>query len=351
MQRNNMPTEEELKIAAGLVSLIADNRSRASNIKISQLMRLHGGNSSEIWSFRADWKEPSGYVARDLILRRGAENEFVSTGRDTEFMLLRALNLTSVLAPEVLFFDNDGRHLERPSMIMERCQGDSDRGLLTENGKLGLNVDTRVNLARQIIDSLCAIHRVDTAAMQFDPEAGRLDPAVRQLNHYDSEISRLESEPMAELRLASWWLRENLPKPPIRRTVIHGDFRPANMLIHCGRLSAVLDWEFAHIGDPVEDLGWYLTPLYAHEHLIPGVWSVEDVLSHYEQAMGMTVDRSALLFWSIFAQYKLASMTMGALKWFLEGDSSRMSASARSILVPLLKSIATTGGAHEGVTS
>ncbi len=38
--------------------------------------------------------------------------------------------------------------------------------------------------------------------------------------------------------------------------LVHGDFGPQNVLIEHDRITALVDWEFAHIGQPVEDLAW-----------------------------------------------------------------------------------------------
>ena len=118
---------------------------------------------------------------------------------------------------------------------------------------------------------------------------------------------------------------------------MHGDYRPANILVVDGQLSAVLDWEFAHVGDPAEDLGWYLTLHYTHEHLIEGNWSADDFIAVYEQALGAKVDRKAIRFWAVFCLYKLASMTMAAQFAFVNGDNGRMGSTADFIIRPLLE--------------
>ena len=99
----------------------------------------------------------------------------------------------------------------------------------------------------------------------------------------------------------------------------------------------MLDWEFAHVGDPAEDLGWYLTSHYTHEHLIEGNWSADDFIAVYEQALGAKVDRKAIRFWAVFCLYKLASMTMAAQFTFVNGDNGRMGSTADFIIRPLLE--------------
>ena len=58
------------------------------------------------------------------------------------------------------------------------------------------------------------------------------------------------------VRYVAGWLRGNRP-PPVALGVVHGDFQPGNILIGDGHPPVVIDWEFARIGDPREDIGYY----------------------------------------------------------------------------------------------
>lgn len=332
---------EEAAVRDGLAQLIRHHLPAADGLALDGLRRIVGGNSSDIWAFDAQWREHGEAARHSLILRRAVKNEFGSSGRAAEYRLLCALVGTTAPTPRPRWFDAEGHYLERPAMVMDRIDGRADRHLLREDNGLGLNASARMGLAGEMADLLGAIHRLDVAALDIDPAMRATEhPARAQLVFYDGEIRRQEIEPMVELRLASLWLHDHLPDPPARIALVHGDYRPANLLVADGRIAAILDWEFAHEGDPAEDLGWYLTPYYAADHLIAGAWTADDFLARYEAAAGASVDRAALHFWSVFALYKLASMTVGALRGFADGDSSRMAASADFIVHPLLDAIA-----------
>lgn len=328
---------ENRDIVAGITGLIEANIGASANVEVANLRQIIGGNSSEIWSFDGCWTEDGVEREQALILRRASATDLVSGDRAAEFNLLKALERTPVPAPIVHWFDGDGRWLERPSMIMDKASGTAERELLSARNKHGLNLEARVAIATRIAEALAQIHRIDVATLDLDRRAGESNPALDQLAFYDAEILKTEVEPMPQLRLASLWLHEHLPGPPARATLVHGDYRPANILVVDGRLSAVLDWEFAHVGDPAEDLGWYLTSYYAHEHLIDGSWSADDFVAAYERALGSPIDRKAVRFWAVFCLYKLASMTMAAQSAFVNGDNNRMGSSPDFIVRPLLQ--------------
>ena len=324
---------EQDAIPDGLRALARANG--VATLDVSGLRQLQGGNSSEIWAFDGHWVENGTQVERPLVLRAGMANEFAFGGRGAEFGVMKALEGAGVPAPRAYWFDADGTFLGRPSMVTDRCPGAADRNLMNAHNKLGLTQDDRVAIGGQMMALLARLHSVDGSAM----EEGVASSAEEQLRQHDEAIARLEAEPMVELRFASWWLWRNRPPPVDRPAIVHGDYRPANMLVEGARISAMLDWEFTHLGDPLEDLGWYLTPFYSAEHLIPGVFGPEEALQSYEAARGESVDRAAVHFWSVFAMYKLAYMTVAALRWLVDGDASRMAASAEFIIGPLLTAI------------
>jgi len=160
-----------------------------------------------------------------------------------------------------------------------------------------------------------------------------------ELDKAEAEALADETLPCIEMRVAAWWLRDNLPAAPARKVLVHGDFRPANLLVDKGKVTALLDWEFAHTGDPVEDLGWYLAPRYRAEHFIPGLWGREDFVAAYEVASGLAVDRAALGWWAVFGQYKLCAMVLAAQRAFANGDAERIPVAGAVMFRDLLAAV------------
>lgn len=324
-------------LTSGITGLIMARLGADAAPQVSGLTQIIGGTSSEIWSFDCTWRDHGTACAQSLILRRASETDLVSGNRADEFHLLRALASTPVPAPRVHWFDADGTHLLRPTMIMDKVTGTAEREVLGDRNKQGFDAATRTAIAADMARALGQIHAVDVAGLWLPIPAADVHPALAQLMFYDAEIAAAQSEPMPEMRLASLWLHDHLPARPARLALVHGDYRPANVMVTGGRLSTVLDWEFAHIGDPVEDLGWYLTSYYRHEHFITGHWTPEQFLAVYAAETGSTVDLAAVRFWAVFCLYKLASMTLAAEHAFLAGDADRMGGSRDFIIRPLLE--------------
>jgi aminoglycoside phosphotransferase (APT) family kinase protein len=303
-------------------------------LDVSEPRRLGGGSSQENWAFDAIWIQDGARRAIPLLLRREPASGVVDTTRDTEFQLLRALGATEVPVATVHWVD-DGSVFGRPSMIVERCRGVADRAVLRDTDPLRMGESDRLKLAGSLADLLAAVHGVDVDERglgQVLPDPGP-DPAAAELSRWESELDRVELEPQPALRFTARWLRDHLPPPPERRTLVHGDFRPANVLVRDGHVEVLLDWELAHLGDPIDDLGWYTCSIYPVEHFLPGRWEVDDFLARYAVGAGVDgVDPDRLHFWQVMSTFRLAVMALTGVANFCAGTTDRPAATADRVV-------------------
>jgi aminoglycoside phosphotransferase (APT) family kinase protein len=317
-------------LRAALQEFIAERLPDHHDLEVTEPRRLAGGSSQENWAVDAHWTQGGTRCTVPLLLRREPASGVVDTVRDVEFELLRSLGATDLPVPAVHWAD-DGAALGRPSMIVQRLDGAAHRGVLRDTDPLGIGDTARLELAGSLADLLASVHRLDVAELGLDtvlPTAGA-DPARAELDRWELELSRVELEPQPVLRFVARWLRDRLPSPPERITLVHGDFRPANVLVHSGRVEALLDWELAHLGDPVDDLGWYTCSIYAVEHFLPGRWEADDFVARYAVAVGVDgVDPGRLHFWQVMSTFRLAIMALTGVRNSCDGTTDRPAAPA-----------------------
>ncbi|MGH8595359.1 MAG: DUF6285 domain-containing protein [Gammaproteobacteria bacterium] len=101
------------------------------------------------------------------------------------------------------------------------------------------------------------------------------------------------------------WLLAHLPETP-RATLVHGDFRNGNLMVTADGIVAVLDWEIAHLGDPMRDLGWLCTNSWRfgqRELPVGGVGSYADLFAGYAAITGIPVDPAHVRFWEVFGSF------------------------------------------------
>jgi aminoglycoside phosphotransferase (APT) family kinase protein len=138
------------------------------------------------------------------------------------------------------------------------------------------------------------------------PGAGN-DPALEEIAEWERQLDEIgEALPATELGLR--WLRANAPDPAEPR-LVHGDFRLGNFIVNEKGLTAVIDWELSHLGDPVEDIGWLCIRSWRFgndDRPVAGVGSLDEFVSAYESAGGARVDRDRVRYWEVFGNFKWA---------------------------------------------
>jgi aminoglycoside phosphotransferase (APT) family kinase protein len=169
------------------------------------------------------------------------------------------------------------------------------------------------------------IHRLDWRALGLDRvlENPGNKAALAALDHWESELRRIQLEPEPELELAIAWLRERAPENDAV-TLVHGDFKPGNVLMQGDEVTLVLDWETAHLGDPLEDIGWVTNPLRAGEHRIPGAWEPTDLIARWCERTGFNADPAAVRWWNVLANVKQAMTVLTGKHAFADGRFDRI---------------------------
>jgi aminoglycoside phosphotransferase (APT) family kinase protein len=247
--------------------------------KIEGLRRLSGGASRETWAFEAD--------GRPLILRRDPPGVPKGT-MGLEARLITAAGKAGMPVPEVITASDDPAVLGSAFLVMDRIEGETiARRILRDDAY----ADGRPLLAGQCGEALATLHQIDPSTIEG------LTPTGDDLG-----------EPHPAFELALRWLDANRPAAASRTGVVHGDFRNGNFIVGPEGLRAVLDWELAHEGDPLEDLGWLCVRAWRFgvDHLPAGGFGTyDDLVEAYERASGNAVDRDALHWWE----------TLGTLKW------------------------------------
>ena len=149
----------------------------------------------------------------------------------------------------------------------------------------------RPRLAYQCGEILARIHAIDVVAHALDAVLETLTPRAfveRQWQYY-----RAFNTPQPMIDFTAQWLLEHLP-PVTPLTLVHNDFRNGNLMVTADAgVVGVLDWEVAHIGDPMRDLGWICTNSWRFgqtQMAVGGFGTRADLYAGYAHACGRAVD-------------------------------------------------------------
>ncbi len=228
--------------------------------------------------------------------------------------------------------------------------GDGDRPVLVTSHMNGLSIPRQIlrslpdaaagdSLAHQCGEALAQLHSVDPSTIPESIDA--LDTADPLGDYCDRLTESIDNLPTRHptIRLGINWLRRNKPPPPPDRALVHADFRNGNMLVHEGRLNAMLDWELAHVGDPMEDLAWICVRMwrFGNDHNpCGGFGSVEALRSGYEAAGGLWRDDA--FWWWLTARTAWWGIGLGSQgAAFVSGESDSIVHAASGRRVPELE--------------
>lgn len=216
---------------------------------------------------------------------------------------LRLAEEAGAPAPHVHAASDDVSFLGGPFFLTTRVAGETIPRrvlrLVAEHEDLGARV------AHQCGEALARIHSADPEKAHPDLP-GAPAPIEASLVGARALLDHL-LQPSPTFSLAWHWLERNRPPEPARRTLVHGDFRNGNLVVGPDGLRAALDWEVAHLGDPMEDAGWLCQRMwrFRNDHLeVGGFGKRGDLRAGYESAGGHW-DEGRFLWWKI----------MGTLRW------------------------------------
>ncbi len=177
-----------------------------------------------------------------------------STTVEDEAELVRIAEAAGVPVAQVLGASNHNDLVGGPVVITRRVDGVT----IPRHVLRSLQGDAAAGerLTMQCGTALALLHAVDhTVVPASVPVLDPAGPAPAYVQQLSDTLDGLGTSHPA-LRYGIRWLGENVPSSPETPALLHGDFRNGNLIVSPAGLGAVLDWELAHIGDPMEDLAY-----------------------------------------------------------------------------------------------
>lgn len=252
---------------------------------VDGVRRLSGGASRETWRFDADGEE--------FVLQRVRPQRPGGLGAEAE--VVRRAHAHGVPVAELIVDGSTSNELDRPFMILRAIGGETIARKILRDDRYAA---ARSALTSQLGRAAAVIHAVPVDGIDGLVGDDQLS-WYRQVLHDSGEI-----HPVFEI--AFRWLEANRPERATT-SLVHGDFRLGNVMVNEEGLAAVLDWELAHLGDPMEDLGWLCVRAwrFGGSGPVAGLGDYEELFDAYEAVAGVRPDFDVVRWWEI----------LGTLKW------------------------------------
>jgi aminoglycoside phosphotransferase (APT) family kinase protein len=291
-------------MAARLAGFLAA-RTGAKSAQVSALAPMAGGAIQENWRLDAALDGGTLDGRHALVLRMDAPSGIpFSLTRAQEFHVLKAAFEAGVTVPEPLLLATDESVIGRNFYLMRRADGIAAGHRLV---RLDLSPAARETLVERLGAELARLHMISPprADLAFLPlPSGSV--AAERIGRYRRCLDAMASpQPVLE-----WALRRLEANAPAAVPIVlcHADFRTGNYLVDDGRLTGILDWEFAGWGEAAEDLGWFCARCWrfgAEAREAGGMGSRAAFYRGYAQAAGAPVPAARIAWWE----------TMAAVRW------------------------------------
>ncbi|MGE4304833.1 MAG: phosphotransferase family protein [Novosphingobium sp.] len=273
-----------------------------TDIAVENLFRLPLGASRETFRFDLRYMDENGHAQRTgMILRRDPPASNVESDRAHEFAAYRAIHGHGVPVPRMILLEQDASHFDGAISLAEDLRGYHNSEYQLQDPAWA---DRLPHVARQMWSTMGRLAAISVAALDlsFTRAATVETTAAQELASWVDVLDRHDvgAEPItrAAIRALERW------QPTAQKlAMVHGDFRAGNFLYNDdGDLIAVLDWEMAHLGDPLEDLGWSLMRVFcfARDNRYCGLATRDQAIAIWEEASGLTADPRSLRWWELF---------------------------------------------------
>lgn len=253
----------------------------------------------------------------DLILRIGDPRGLLAPYRaEPEYRALDALQgLDALPVPRVFAFSDDSSIIGAPFLFTGRVEGDTP---MPWKGAAEVRGEARnASLAQDFTDGLAALHAVDWRGTalnrlwgEVNPDTVARDQTLYWWRHAGFADDTANAPP--QFHHAMRWLLRHAPVAP-QVVIVHGDYRVGNFLQRDGRITAVLDWELVHPGDPHEDLAWAALRVFSGgSGRVGGIMERDVFIERYARQARFTPDPVAWRYYEVLGLFKSASMLLSA---------------------------------------
>lgn len=303
----------------------------AHTVEVHEFEAIAGGYSRETYRFDAVVHRGETPERMPLILRKDPPPaaSILDTSRLSEHeLLVRVAHETNIPVPKSYFVASDEEHFGQPAMIIERARGS---GMVSHLFNGGPCCDQAESVATKLCELIAELHTTDPKKLNpdglfDDPRNVGADPSSwdaymdSMIDYYLRSYEDMAFSPMPAFRDGFLSLRREKPRA-LPLVLVHGDFNPSNFLYEDGGVTALIDWENAHMGDPREDIGWMaLMDQLTNTNILGSVTKEGGFIQYYNKLTGFNITPEEVAYFTKFSAANIGVPVVSCVKRRIDGQ-------------------------------
>lgn len=324
---------DEMSASFRIADFIAEN-ARAENIQVTGFTRLSGGAIQNNHALSVVMVGGTCPGVHTFVVRSDALSAIAaSLTREQEFAVIKCAYAAGVTAPEPLWLCTDKSVIGQPFCVMRKVGGVANGRQLVRQE---LSDGEASALVRSLGQELARLHRIQPGSADLSfLEIPRPTAAATRIRNYRVALDDIP-EPHPVLEWALNWLEDRMPSP-LPLSLCHCDFRTGNYMVDKGRLTGILDWEFAAWSDPYEDLGWLCARSWRFGNVnkeVGGMGHKCDLFDGYANVTGVDVEPERVKYWEVMAMVRWAIIALQQAQRHLSGAETSLELALTGRMVP-----------------
>ncbi|HKT71680.1 MAG TPA: phosphotransferase family protein [Steroidobacteraceae bacterium] len=301
IERDSGLSLDAQKLTAYLRERFPDRRG----IRVTNFKQLVGGFQKVTILFETIDDEQR----RQALVMRAEKNDrfmaFTASDIRKEFAFVKALFELGIPVAEPLWLEDDERRLGQRFFVSRKLAGENYGSAVTMDKPLTDEV------MRSFVEAIAKVHLLTTDSLRHLAVSDWLSYPTPQdnwranIDYWRNQLWMKAGNPSAIVDRLAHWLRDNVPQERAPLCLIHGDYGPHNVLVDQGAVTGIVDWEMPRIGDPAEDIAWFL-------QACGGKADYRKVLEWYAEITGHRISEYRLRYYDVFGCLKLMAATICA---------------------------------------
>ena len=339
-----MITLQTHDIKSVLSNYVGENVLNRNDTKLVDFFQPSGGWSDEAYVFTLSWKDEGIKKEQGFVVRKAKSGGLMSAEKDLfpQFVILDKLSKHSNLpVPKVYVFEKDKSILGNEFFVMEKIEGTSYVPWSKEGRKF-FEKAAKGNIPEQFSRYLADLHNLDIHSLETD----RFMLKANQQNYLDFKILELENiyenykfmdDPIVTDAIE--WLKVNKPNP-VPLSIIHNDYRTGNFMYKDDKITGILDWEAAEVGDPRMDIAYVCAKANRMDSpLLSYLIEKKTFFDIYKEETNSNFAYEEIFYFEVYHQLKFLMISLSAANAFAREGSSDLRMARQGFRLTLMKNM------------